>query len=191
MWWRFGAYNSQATVTLLAKHAPDILLQCYMAPKSDNRLIVWRSYGNCILHDHQSVSICNVQTITKNHEVTGLGRGRTVWPLHIQTLPNIRTYKTQCLIQKNGCKCLALVNTGTTIFFACCCPGSFFKALTKNVFVSCLAGIRWTSCFKRDLLLVGSVAVLDEIPLRSAQKLFICIIKKIICWLKVSKNKII
>ena len=36
-----------------------------------------------------------------------------------------------------------------------------------------------------------SVAVLAEIPRRSPQKLFIFIIKKFICWLKVSKNKII
>ena len=34
-----------------------------------------------------------------------------------------------------------------------------------------------------------SVAVLAEIPLRSPQKIFIFIIKKIICWVKVSKNK--
>ena len=38
---------------------------------------------------------------------------------------------------------------------------------------------------------VSNVAVLAEIPLRSPQKLFICIIKKYICWVKVSKNKII
>ena len=36
-----------------------------------------------------------------------------------------------------------------------------------------------------------SVAVLAEIPLRSPQTIFIFIIKKIICWVKVSKNKII
>ena len=36
-----------------------------------------------------------------------------------------------------------------------------------------------------------SVAVLAVIPLRSPQKLFISIIKEIICWVKVSKNKII
>ena len=40
-------------------------------------------------------------------------------------------------------------------------------------------------------LVVGSVAVLAEIPLRSPKKIFIFIIKKIICWLKESKNKII
>ena len=37
----------------------------------------------------------------------------------------------------------------------------------------------------------ASVAVLAEIPLRSPHKLFIFIIKQIICWFKVSKNKII
>ena len=40
-------------------------------------------------------------------------------------------------------------------------------------------------------VVLGSVAVLAEIPLRSPQKLFIFIIKKIICWVNVSKNKII
>ena len=38
---------------------------------------------------------------------------------------------------------------------------------------------------------VASVAVLAEILLRSPQKLFIFIIKKNVCWVKVSKNKII
>ena len=37
----------------------------------------------------------------------------------------------------------------------------------------------------------SSVAVLAEILLESPQKLFIFIIKKIICWLKVSQNKIV
>ena len=37
----------------------------------------------------------------------------------------------------------------------------------------------------------GSVAVLAETPLRSPQKIFILIIKKNICWVKVSENKII
>ena len=37
----------------------------------------------------------------------------------------------------------------------------------------------------------NSVAVLAEISLRSPHKLFIFIIKNIICWVKVSKNKII
>ena len=38
---------------------------------------------------------------------------------------------------------------------------------------------------------VGSgVAVLAEIPLRSPRKLFVFIIKKIICWVKESKKKI-
>ena len=37
---------------------------------------------------------------------------------------------------------------------------------------------------------VASVAVLAEILLKSPQKILIFIIKKIICWLTVSKNKI-
>ena len=37
----------------------------------------------------------------------------------------------------------------------------------------------------------GSVAVLAEILLRSPQKIFMFIIKKIICWVKVSKNETI
>ena len=37
----------------------------------------------------------------------------------------------------------------------------------------------------------SSVTVLAEIPVSSPQKLFIFTIKKIICWVKVSKNKII
>ena len=40
-------------------------------------------------------------------------------------------------------------------------------------------------------VLFSSVAVLAEIPLRSPQKIFIFIIKKYMCWLKVSKNKVI
>ena len=47
------------------------------------------------------------------------------------------------------------------------------------------------SILKKPSLAVSSVAVLAEIPLRSPQKLFIFIIKKIICWFEVSKNIII
>ena len=50
----------------------------------------------------------------------------------------------------------------------------------------------WDSDITRTLVLLPtSVAVSAEIPLRSPQKIFIFIIKKIIFWVKVSKNKIL
>ena len=51
--------------------------------------------------------------------------------------------------------------------------------------------IRHTGNCRNSTYVLPSVAVLAEIPLKSPQKLFIFIIKKNICWLKVSKNKII
>ena len=44
-------------------------------------------------------------------------------------------------------------------------------------------------CVSSDV--TTSVAVSAEIPLRSPQKIFIFIIKKIICWVKESKNNLI
>ena len=49
----------------------------------------------------------------------------------------------------------------------------------------------WSHAVHNIKLLVTSVAVLAEIPLRSPQKIFVFIIKKYICWVKESKNKII
>ena len=62
-----------------------------------------------------------------------------VWPLNIHTLSNIwglveSPYDIRCLIQKEGCNCLALFDTGTS-FVSCRSSGSCFKAPMKSAIV--------------------------------------------------------
>ena len=68
------------------------------------------------------------------------------------------------------------------------CP-ELIPFVFEIVFIGHCAVHMWHWTVKKRIQ--NSVAVLAEIPLGSPQKLFIFIIKKYICWLKVSKNKII
>ena len=102
------------------------------------------------------ISLCEqTQCQVSNHNTLNHGATlSTVWPLNIQMLSNIQSrvespYNIQCLPQKRGCNCLALVKTGTSLI-ACSSPRSSFKTLIKSVIVFlslCNQGTHPVPCF--------------------------------------------